>query len=471
LKALSDFNLFRFHEPYFHDPYPTSEIVFVHLLALFLLLLPLGSFGYFWTKKLINELDFKTYFMIFALAIYALFCLNLAFVLSEWSYANRYFVQIALYSNPFFIAINVTFVDEDLPLYAFLIQIASYAIFSFGIILSLWKKGLLKLTKPMKILASALFILTLALAFAALSQWSFKNSLFIAPSVAELDGVDDSDFHTPITALRGEPTLKFEDDFPRLDGATAFIPIFWLACKAIYPKMQDYSDYIVSSSTPTAYERLIVGGVDLIFTFAPSDEQTQKAKENGVELILTPIGKEAFVFLTNKENPVKNLSVEQIRQIYTGKITNWRKLGGEDEKILAFGRNKNSGSQTAMEKYVMNGLSFKAPLREEFHTMSGLIEGVANYRNAKNAIGYSFRYYSTAMNPNSDISLLSVNGIEPTVQNIKNNTYPFTADFYIVSTQNSSKNAKKLIEWFLSEQGQAFVEDVGYVPIRDLKEK
>jgi phosphate transport system substrate-binding protein len=99
--------------------------------------------------------------------------------------------------------------------------------------------------------------------------------------------------------------------------------------------------------------------------------------------------------------------------------------------------------------------------------MGGMIEGTADYRNAKNAIGYSFRYYASVMNKNENIKLLSVEGVEPTVENIKNNVYPFAAEFYIVSTQNISRNGQKLINWFLSEQGQALIEDVGYVRIFD----
>ncbi|MDR1976990.1 MAG: substrate-binding domain-containing protein, partial [Campylobacteraceae bacterium] len=201
---------------------------------------------------------------------------------------------------------------------------------------------------------------------------------------------------------------------------------------------------------------------------APSNEQLQNAEDRGVELIFTPIGKEAFVFLTNKENPVKNLSVEEIRQIYAGSITNWKDVGGEDEKILAFQRNKNSGSQSAMERYVMRDMPFQKPIMEEFHSsMGGMIEGVANYRNAKNAIGYSFRYYASVMNASENIQFLSIEGVAPTIENIKNGSYPFTGDFYIVSTKNISPNGQKLIDWFLSEQGQRLIFDVGYVPIKE----
>jgi phosphate transport system substrate-binding protein len=317
----------------------------------------------------------------------------------------------------------------------------------------------------MKILTSILFILTLA----AILQWSFKNSFMIPSDIAKLESTTEgSAIDRFETVLRGKPALKFENDFPKLDGATALCPIFTSAYKAIYPKNIDEYIYLDCSTTPIAYERLIDGKAELIFAAAPSDEQLQMAKENSVELILTPIGKEAFVFLTNKQNPVNSLSVQNIQDIYSGKITNWRELGGEDAKILVFQRNENSGSQTAMQKYVMKDTPFIKPMKEEFHGgMGGMIEGVADYRNAKNAIGYSFRYYATVMNGSENIKLLDIESISPSIENIKSGAYPFTAEFYIVSTQNISHEGQQLIDWFLSEQGQALIEDVGYVPIRE----
>jgi phosphate transport system substrate-binding protein len=109
---------------------------------------------------------------------------------------------------------------------------------------------------------------------------------------------------------------------------------------------------------------------------------------------------------------------------------------------------------------------------EEIHgLMSGLIDVVADYRNAQNAIGYSFRYFVTDMHRERGIRLLAVNGIEPTFENIQNGTYPFVNEFYIVTRKNDvAPNVQKLIDWFLSDQGQALIEDVGYVPVKILKE-
>jgi phosphate transport system substrate-binding protein len=445
--------------------YQVLENIFHLSFALLLLLLPLGFGSYFWAKKFINELNFKIYFAIFALLIYTFFCLNLAFILSGWDYSDKYFEMIALFSNPLFIVANFAFIFSGESIGAFLLQIVTYGAFGAGIALALWKKGLLKPTKNLKILVS----ITLALTFAAIVQWSYRNSMFVPSDVAKIEKVEEyRDYrksHDHV-ALRGKPDLTFEHTVPKIDGATALCPIFYSAHKAIYAKIKGSAGYIQCSTTPHAYISLINNSVELIFAAAPSDKQLQMAKENGVELVLTPIGKEAFVFLTNKQNPVNSLSVQNIQDIYSGKITNWLELGGENQKILAFQRNEGSGSQTAMQKYVMKDTPFIKPMKEEFHGgMGGMIEGVANYRNAKNAIGYSFRYYATVMNGSENIKLLDIESISPSIENIKNSAYPFTAEFYIVSTQNISHEGQQLIDWFLSEQGQALIEDVGYVPI------
>ncbi|MDR1460479.1 MAG: substrate-binding domain-containing protein [Campylobacteraceae bacterium] len=423
-------------------------------------------FGYFWAKKFINKINFATYFALFAFLIYTLICLNLAFIISGWSYSDKYFEMIALFSNVTFIPINFLFIFSGKPLYVFLLQIVFYGLFGSGIALALLQKELLRpVKKPMVILISIVLILTLSF----VTQLLLRNSHFLPYSVTKFEKFIENNKNNNHTAtLRGDLTLKLENNFPKLDGATALCLVFLSVYEAMYPKMQNQYDYARCSSTPQAYNNLINGNVELIFVAAPSNAQLQIAKEKGVELTLTPIGKEAFVFLANRQNPINSLSIENIRGIYSGKIKNWREFGGENRKILAFQRNENSGSQTAMQKYVMKDTPFISPIQEEFHgSMGGMIEGTANYRNAPNAIGYSFRYYATVMNSNENIKLLSIEGIEPTVENIKNNTYPFTAEFYIVNTQNISQNGQKLIDWFLSEQGQALIEDIGYVPIRE----
>jgi phosphate transport system substrate-binding protein len=270
------------------------------------------------------------------------------------------------------------------------------------------------------------------------------------------------------------PSLQIDHDYPVLDGAEALIPIYAAAANAIYKAdvIRDGENtrgktVRFSQSSPAAYKALLDGEADMIFAAAPSDEQKQEAAAKGLSYTLTPIGREAFVFLVNEQNPVKSLSVEQLRDIYSGKINDWKDVGGAPEKIMAFQRNEGSGSQTAMLRGVMRGTPMRKPLEAEYvGGMGGLLRGVAGYRNFGNAIGYSFRYYATAMNSVPGIRLLAVNGIEPTVENIRNGSYPFTNDFYIVTVRPPSENAARLRDWFVSDEGQQFIAEAGYVPLR-----
>lgn len=270
-----------------------------------------------------------------------------------------------------------------------------------------------------------------------------------------------------------QPSLRISGDYPRLVGATALIPVYAAAANAIYQAdesgkaAREAAVNITDTSSPAVYQALIDDKADIVFAAAPSEEQVKDAAAHGLTYTITPIGREAFVFLVNERNPVTSLSVEQIRGIYSGKINDWRDLGGSPGAIMAFQRNEGSGSQTAMQRLVMQGLPMRQPLEAERHgDMGGLVRGVAAYRNTEQAIGYSFRYYTTTMNKVAGIRLLAVNQIAPSPENIYNGSYPFTGDIVMVTARPLSPNAKKLHDWFLSDEGRQFIEAAGYVSLR-----
>jgi len=127
------------------------------------------------------------------------------------------------------------------------------------------------------------------------------------------------------------------------------------------------------SATPKVCERLIRGEVDLILFAQPTPAQRAAAEAAGVELKLTPIGREAFVFFVYTDNPVTGPSSTQIRGIYRKRIVKWFELGGLDEAILPFQRPAGSGSQTALELKVMEGAPLPALLREELREGMGCV--------------------------------------------------------------------------------------------------
>lgn len=261
------------------------------------------------------------------------------------------------------------------------------------------------------------------------------------------------------------------EEYPRVDGATAALPFGRLLVQRVTGVNKNKAQNLVRFyTTHEAYVNLIEGKADIIFAAGPSDEEQKLAESKGINLKLTPIGKDAFVFLVHKKNPVQGLKVEELQGIYTGKITNWKELGGEDERIIAFQREKNSGSQTYMEQKVMKGLTFAdPPMEKKNEGMGGLIDAVADYANSSRSLGYSFLYYATQMHKREEVKLLTINGVEPNQENIRSGAYPYTAVLYAVTRgeEPPGSSTEQLLSWILSEEGTRAIEEGGFVPYRE----
>ncbi len=298
------------------------------------------------------------------------------------------------------------------------------------------------------------------------------------PTLAENDSILFQEYapyaeNTKAVNLNEESKLKLNSDLPVMDGATALFPIYSAFAKAVYPKdkidnivSSDGNNYLKCNKTAAAYENIVDGSADIIFVAAPSEEQKKYAEEKGVELVYTPIGKEAFVFFVNSRNPLEDISVDNIKNIYSGDITLWEQLDVQGlGEILAYQRPEGSGSQSALIR-LMDGKYLKpAPKTNVMVTMGGIIETTADYKNHKNAIGYSFRFYADEMVNNNQIKLLKINGIYPNTDNIENGSYPISSEFYAVTRKDMSDNTGLLLEWILGEQGQSIIEKTGYTPL------
>lgn len=325
-----------------------------------------------------------------------------------------------------------------------------------------------------------------------------RNYLPFLP--AELQG--SNEYASNIARLDAPASLRLTENLPRLDGATAIYPLYSAFVHAVYPedtqlKEHEYglryslagwnyfpqrgllyeyglgspeiSSIVQCNKTPNAYQRLIDGETDIVFCYEPSEAEIAAAAEKGLRFNLTPIAKDAFVFIVNERNPLAAISTEQIRNIYSGRITNWKTITGVDEPVIAYQRPENSGSQTVLQS-IMTGEEIMRPILDGKYVSSGMfgmIERIASrYYNYNAAIGYTFRFYLNAMAGNSGTKVLAVNGVTPNLQNVQSGAYPFSQTVFAVTTGNESENTQKFIEWITSSQGQELVEKTGYVPIR-----
>lgn len=264
-------------------------------------------------------------------------------------------------------------------------------------------------------------------------------------------------------------TLKLTDNLPVIDGAAAFFPVYSAFVNAVYPETTELYDGVFEyNNTPGGYQLLAEKGIDLFLGVYPSEEQKAYAEECDTTFVYTPVGTEAFVFFVHKDNPIDNLTTEQIKGIYSGEITNWKQVGGKNEEIAAFQRNEGSGSQSMLQRFMGDTPIMEAPTEMVNTMMSGIIEQVSSYRSKSNSIGFSFRYYVEGIIQNPDIKVLSVDGVAPTAENIRNGSYPIVTPMYAVTyEENTNENVDLLLQWILSEEGQYIIEETGYVGVSD----
>ncbi len=220
------------------------------------------------------------------------------------------------------------------------------------------------------------------------------------------------------------------------------------------------------SNTHQSYINLIDDQVELVIA-ARSISRDEKvyAEEKDVTLIEKPIAKDALAFMVNPSNPVNNLSISQLQGIYTGEITNWKEVGGKDEKIVPYVRNRNSGSQEKFETLVMAGLTIVdfPELQVGLTMMTPYYQLEAD----KQGIGFSPFYYYSVIVDNGSTKAIGINGVEMTKENIRNNTYPYTTEVYAAVRSDIDRNspAFALFEFLTTSEGQYIINESGYVPL------
>ena len=268
------------------------------------------------------------------------------------------------------------------------------------------------------------------------------------------------------------PTFAFtRDDFPRLDGSTATVPLGQAIASVLLGEPRaKASELIHFSKTTRSYRALMNGEADVILAAEPASAVLDEKNDGGCEWEMSRFAVDALVFLVNADNPVDGLTSDQIRGIYRGDITNWAQVGGADMEITAFQRTDEAGSQTAMENLVMRGEPMAdAPTELVRGEMGDLLRAVAAFDNSPSALGYTMYYYAHNMEIADGVKILSVDGVAPDAQTIRDGSYPFLNGYYVVTDAGRAANdpAKLLYDWILSADGKRLIEHEGYVPAEE----
>ena len=330
----------------------------------------------------------------------------------------------------------------------------------------------------MKKFLSILCTLIMAANLTACSSYNeSENSSDTSSGISDTSTADseptsnDSDQSNENSSDTSSPVGELPDPLPRMDGSTSATPLeIGLRSGFLKIPYAEAKDMVSHTTTHDSFKRLISGEVDLIFSVPISAEQQKAADDAGVKLFMEPVAREGFVFVVNANNPVDSLTSDQLRKIYSGEITNWSQVGGNNEPILPYQRNTDSGSQNYMTVF-MGDTPLLEP-QKEFTAigMGGLMDAVAVYDNSAGAIGYSVYSYAAQMYANANkVKFIAVDGVAPSKTTMADESYPLLSCTYLIYTDKSPESAKKFVERALSDEGQTCVLESGYLPVNGME--
>lgn len=198
-------------------------------------------------------------------------------------------------------------------------------------------------------------------------------------------------------------------------------------------------------------------------------EEINQAKSNGVDPVEHIIARDAIAVIVNPENPVKQLTLKQISDMYSGKISNWSEVGGEDRPIVRLSRETNSGTHVYFLETVLRlGKSDDKTLFSTDTLLLPSSEGiVAEVRQNPNAIGYDGLGYVP-----KDLKMIAIAKEEggafvlPSIATVNDKTYPIARDLYMYTNGEPTGAVKQYLDWILSEEAQKIVADLGFVPVK-----
>ncbi|HEX2832767.1 MAG TPA: phosphate ABC transporter substrate-binding protein [Thermoanaerobaculia bacterium] len=176
----------------------------------------------------------------------------------------------------------------------------------------------------------------------------------------------------------------------------------------------------------------------------------------------TPIARDGLSVYLNEKNPVKELTLAQLRDIYTGKITNWKQVGGGDAAIILYSRENSSGTYTYFKDNVLMGKDF-SPRAQTLQGTAAVVNAVAK---DANGIGYGGAAYAKGIRFAAVKKDDKSPGVLPSLETVRNGSYPISRFLYLYSRAKPSGAMKQFIDWALGPEGQAIVTKVGYFPVK-----
>ncbi|OFX80061.1 MAG: phosphate ABC transporter substrate-binding protein [Bacteroidetes bacterium GWE2_29_8] len=258
---------------------------------------------------------------------------------------------------------------------------------------------------------------------------------------------------------------KKQQESLKIKGSDTCLPLTQKAAENYMKKNKEASIMVTGGGSGVGLAALLDGTTDVAMASRKMkmDEILQLKKTGNSEYKEITIANDAIAVIVNPSNKISKLTREQIEDIYTGKIDNWKDLGGDDIKIIAYSRESSSGTYEFFKEHVLNKKNF-GPSMLLMPATGAIVQSVSQ---TEGAIGY----VGVAYIENSIKALLISydNGqsyIEPTIENAKSKLYPISRPLYYYYLTKSESLVKPFVDYLLSEEGQKIVVSEGYVPVK-----
>ena len=258
--------------------------------------------------------------------------------------------------------------------------------------------------------------------------------------------------------------LSLSVNAQRIKGSDTVLPVAQQTAERFMNQHPDARVTVTGGGTGVGISALMDNTTDIAMASRPIKfSEKMKIKEAGQDVDEIIVAYDALAVVVHPSNPVKQLTRQQLEDIFRGKITNWKQVGGDDRKIVVYSRETSSGTYEFFKESVLKNKNYMNGILSMPAT-GAIIQSVSQ---TKGAIGYvGLAYLNKEVKPIHVSYDAGKSYVEPSLENARNKTYPVVRPlFYYYETKNASK-VRPFIDYVMSAEGQATVKKVGYIPVK-----
>lgn len=248
-----------------------------------------------------------------------------------------------------------------------------------------------------------------------------------------------------------------------ISGSSTVMPLAEICAEEFNMLQNDYHVTVTSGGSGVGIVNVVEGRSDIAMTSRELNlVERQRYETPTIRFNVVTVGYDAICLIVSSkvhDSGITELTREEVRRIYSGSINNWRELGGPDEEIFVIGRKPGSGTRDTFDEIIMGSREAETPgVRNEAAESAEIKTAIQRSDNAIGYVGYSYIM-------RGDSRVVSLDGVQPTIENIKNGSYPLARELYFITLGKPGPGAQAFIDYVLSAEGQKIAIENGFIPI------